>query len=65
MNNLVTGEEIKKCRNRVNPVKDATQLISKVGLADDYTCSETRKKKNDLVFDEEVKRLTGEVWDEL
>lgn len=58
-------EELKEVRNRNNPVKDATQLNSKVGVTDDYTCTKTKARLNELEDRREAKRLMEEVWDTL
>lgn len=62
---LTSKEEYTECRNRNNPVKDETLMFSKNQVADDYRCTETKAKRNELDFNKELERLTSEVWDEL
>lgn len=64
MTNLISQDEMKSCRNRVNPVKDETHLIANSTVRDDYTCTKVKAKKNELDFNKEVARLTREVWDD-
>ncbi len=62
---LTSKEDYTECRNRNNPPKDETLMFSKNQVADDYTCTETKAKRNELDFNKELERLTKEVWDEL
>lgn len=65
MTEISSSEEYKECRDRVNPKKDDTLLYSKTGVCDDYQATDAKCRKNELDFNKELSRLTGEVWDEL
>ena len=53
-------EEFTECRNRNNPVKDETQMFSKTGVADTYTCTESKARKNKREEIEELARIEKE-----
>lgn len=61
MANLINKEELKKCRDRVNPVLDDKEF--KVSIArDTYTCTETRQKRNVFDFKKEMDRINKEIY---
>jgi len=62
---LTSKEEYMECRNRNNPKRDESLMFSKNQVADDYQCTETKAKRNEIEFINDIKQQISEVWDEL
>lgn len=63
MNSLTRKEEYDEVRSRVNKRKEIEdRKYSKAGVCDDYTCTETRKRKGEVDLQRDIERLTSEVW---
>ena len=60
MTNLSSNEELKECRDRVNPVKDATLMFSKSGVCDEYTATVLKVRKNEREKAEELANIEKE-----
>ncbi len=53
-------EELKAVRNRNNPVKDETHLIAGANVKDEYTCTKTKARMNELENLREMARIEKE-----
>lgn len=60
MSPITTKEELKQVRDRVNPQKDVIHEVINARACDEYTCTETKKKRNALDFDSELARIEKE-----
>lgn len=61
---ITTKEELNKCRNRVNPIIDETQVTTTADVADDYVCTPVKARKNDLEHDDWLSQQIKESWDD-
>lgn len=59
---FTTKEEELKLRNKNKPKKEIS--IKQGKFCDDYTCTQTRQKMNEINFNKEVEKLVGGLWND-
>ncbi len=64
MSPITTKEDLKQCRDRVNKPQDVIHEVVNAKACDEYTCTETKARRNDLDFAQDIARLTKGACDD-